>query len=62
MTEARGLLEAAANREIDVVIGATAADLALLDDYAALGWRLMECGCIVRIGGPFDEPHHGDPS
>ena len=51
------LLAAAAEGAIDIVTTVPGEDpLKRLDEWAELGWILLECGCMVRIGGPFD-PH-----
>jgi hypothetical protein len=49
--------EAACNGEIDVIpVGEVGDDiLEELDDWSEIGWRLLECGCLV---GPEGMPFH----
>jgi hypothetical protein len=56
------LLAAAANGEVDIVPACfvVAGDLERLDEWSDLGFIVAECGCIVRIGGPFDPHSHRD--
>ena len=49
------LLAAAAAGEIDALVEVTPEDLERLDEWTALGWVLLPCGCLVRAGGPFDD-------
>jgi hypothetical protein len=52
--------EAACNGEIDLIPSVEVGEdlVAELDDWAEIGWLLLECGCLV---GPHGMPLHGDP-
>jgi hypothetical protein len=56
------LFSAASEGQVDIVPACfvTDGDIELLDDWAEIGFKVAECGCIVRIGGPFDPHEHMD--
>ena len=58
--------EAACNGEIDIITDEEMGDdiVAELDDWAEIGWLLLECGCLVskdgyRLHGPVPD-HLGE--
>jgi hypothetical protein len=45
--------EAACNGEIDIIFAHEVGDdiLAELDEWAEIGWLLLECGCLANANG-----------
>jgi len=45
--------EAACNGEIDIIPASELGDdiIAELDDWAEIGWLLLECGCLANANG-----------